>query len=102
MRFFSEMVEWSEKNDSFVFADFLRTHGLTRADLRTIVGNKRQLLIAVGQAVANIYKNAWNAWKEKRISREQLAKYLKEEHRFSHPELIIEKIESGQLEFVFP
>ena len=101
-KFFSELIEWSCKKDSFALEDFLRAHRLTIADLRNIVGSKRQSLIAVGQAVANIYKNAWNAWKEKRISRDILAKFLKEQHRFNNPEFIIEKFERGNQEFVLP
>lgn len=99
---FNELVEWSLKKDSFALEDFLRAHSLTIADLRNIVGNKRQSLIAVGQAVVNTYKNAWGAWKEKRISRDLLAKFLKEQHRFSNPEFIIEKFERGNQEFVLP
>ena len=100
--FFDELVEWSQKKDSFALEDFLRAHSLTIADLRNIVGNKRQLLISVGQATVNIYKNAWDAWKEKRISRNTLSTYLKEEHGFSNSEFLIKELERGNHEFAFP
>lgn len=75
-KFFSELVEWSQKNDSYSIDDFLKEKGVTELQLKVMTGGKNSCFLAVGKATCQCLDNAYKAWKFKNLSRDQFSTYL--------------------------
>jgi len=83
MEFFSELVEWSQKKDSYSMDDFLKENDISEGQLKVITGGKNSYFLAVGKAVCQCLDNAYKAWKSKEISRDQFSTYLIQSKIFS-------------------
>lgn len=76
MDFFSELVEWSQKKDSYSIDDILKEKGVTEQQLKVMTGGKNSCFLAVGKATSQCLDNAYQAWKSTEISKDQFSKYL--------------------------
>jgi hypothetical protein len=83
MRFFSEMVEWSGKKDSYSIDDFIMSKNVTEQQMKTMTKGKSSCFLAVGKATCQCLDNSYQAWKSKEISDLQFSRYLIQSKLFS-------------------
>jgi hypothetical protein len=81
--FFCELVEWSQKKDSYSIDDFIMSKGITDGQLNVMTGGKNSCFLAVGKATCQCLDNAYHAWKSTEISKDQFSTYLIQSKLFS-------------------
>lgn len=93
---FEKLVTWSLAEDALRINEFCTKEGITFADLRSMAGNNPQHFKCVGKVQVCLFENANKAFKVGKITREEYAKLLREEHGFEDPELIISDAEDSE------
>lgn len=77
---FQELIEWSNKKDSYSMNDFFMLNGLTEQQGKAMIIEEkafnRAISIAIGKAICQCVGNSYKAWKFKEISRDQFSEYL--------------------------
>lgn len=81
--FFTKLVEWSQKKDSYSTDDFIKENGVTEQQMKVMAVEKNSCYLAIGKATCQCLDNAYKAWKSEEISRDQFSTYLIQSKLFS-------------------
>lgn len=89
---FDELATWSKEKTSYSINEFCSLKGITKRVLCEKAKYRKKFFLIIGQANSRLFDNADMAFRNKVITRVQLAEYLKE-LGFHDPEGVIQDFE---------